>query len=421
MLDIKYIRQNPDKVKQGTLEKGYKADVIDKLLKIDGQRLKLLLEVEELRAKQNVITNDLKTSKSKDFLDKELIEKASVLKRELKLFEPELDNVEKEFNKLMLDIPNPPAADVPKGKGESENVELKVVGDKQNFKFKSKDHLELAEKLDIIDFERGAKVAGSGFYYLKGDGLLLELALVRYGIEFLSKKGFTPMFTPDLARSRYYLGTGFQPRGPEAQIYTIDETDLGLIATAEVTLAGYHADETLPAAKLPLKYAGYSHCYRKEAGSYGQYSKGLYRVHQFTKVEMFIYCTAPESVKIHEELLQLEEEFWQSLEISYRVLEMCAGDLGAQAVKKYDLEAWMPGRGDWGEITTTSNTTDFQARRLGIKYRDNDKTQYVHTLNGTLVATSRGIIAILENNQQEDGSVLIPKVLQQYMGKEVIK
>jgi len=427
MLDIKYIRENPDKVKQGALEKGYKADVIDKLLKTDQQRLKLLLEVEELRAKQNKLTEEIKkqryiqNSPKGDSGQAQTLGEARGLKDQLKKLEPELDNVQKEFNKLMQYIPNPPSIDVPKGKGESENVELRVVGNKPNFKFKPKDHLELAEKLDILDFERGAKVAGNGFYYLKGDGLLLELALVRYGIEFLSKKGFTPIFTPDLARSRYYLGTGFQPRGPEAQIYTIDETDLGLIATAEVTLAGYHADETLSVAKLPLKYAGYSHCYRKEAGSYGQYSKGLYRVHQFTKVEMYIYCTVADSVIIHKELLQLEEEFWQSLQIPYRVLEMCTGDLGAQAVKKYDLEAWMPGRDGWGEITSTSNTTDFQARRLGIKYKESEKSYFVHTLNGTLVATSRGMISILENNQQEDGSVLIPKALQQYIGKEVIK
>lgn len=421
MLDIKYIRENTNRVNQGALEKGYKADVVDKLLKTDGQRLKLLLEVEEIRAAQNKLTQLLKTSKSKDSLDKELIEKASVLKRQLKLLEPELDNAQKEFDELMMEIPNPPADDCPKGKGESDNVELRVVGEKPNFKFKPKDHLELAENLDIIDFERGSKVAGSGFYYLKGDGLLLELALIRYGIEFLSKIGFTPIFTPDLAMGRYYLGTGYQPRGPEAQTYTIDGTKLGLIATAEVTLAGYHADETLSAKKLPIKYAGYSHCFRKEAGAYGKYSRGLYRVHQFTKVEMFAYCISQDSSKIHLEFLGLEEKFWQSLKIPYRVLEMCTGDLGAQAVKKYDLEAWMPGRNDWGEITSTSNTTDFQARRLGIKYKDKDKSQYAHTLNGTLVATSRGIISILENNQQEDGSVIIPDVLQQYMGKKVIK
>ena len=425
MLDIKYIRENTEKVKQAAKEKGYDFSVVDKLLKVDLQRRNLLLKVEELRAERNKLTETIKEKKihqQPEAVDvqAQTLGEAKKIKQQLKKLEPELNKAQEEYLSLMFQIPNLSASDVPKGKSEAENVERRVVGEKPSFKFKPKDHLELAEGLDIIDFKRGAKVAGSGFYYLKGDGLLLELALVRYGIEFLSKVGFTPIFTPDLARERYYLGTGFLPRGPEAQTYTVDESDLGLIATAEVTLAGYHADETL-STKLPLKYAGYSHCYRKEAGSYGQYSKGLYRVHQFTKVEMFVYCAPEDSLKIHQELLQLEEEFWQSLEIPYRVLEMCTGDLGSQAVKKYDLEAWMPGRDDWGEITSTSNTTDFQARRLNIKYKGDEKAVYAHTLNGTLVATSRGIISILENNQQKDGSVVIPKVLQEYMDKEKIE
>jgi len=421
MLDIKYIRENPDKVKQAAEEKGYGSTVVDKLLEAYERRLGLLSKVEEIRAKQNKITYEIKTEKSKGSLDKKLIAKASILKVELKELEPELNKAEKSYLDLMLQIPNPALKDVPKGKGEAENIELKVVGDKPKFKFKPKDHVELAEKLDIIDFKRAAKVVGSGYYFLKGDGAMLELALVQYGLKFLAERGFMPIITPDLARDRYYLGTGYQPKGPEAQTYRIEETDLGLIATAEVTLAGYHADETLLSEELPMKYAGYSHCFRREEGAYGKYSRGMYRVHQFSKVEMFAYCTPSDSQKIHEGLLHTEEEFWQSLKIPYRVLEMCTGDLGAQAVKKYDLEAWMPGRGDWGEITSTSNTTDFQARRLGIKTKINGETAYAHTLNGTLVATSRGPIAILENNQQEDGSVVVPKVLQPYMGKEKIE
>ncbi len=239
---------------------------------------------------------------------------------------------------------------------------------------------------------------------------------------FLVKKGFVPVSTPDLARSRYYLGTGYNPRGPEAQIYTIDGEDLGLIATAEITLAGLHADEILDAEKLPVKYVGVSHCFRKEAGAYGRYSRGLYRVHQFTKVEMFVYSLPETSEKMHEELLKIEEDLYSELEIPFRVVEMCSADLGAQAVRKFDLEAWMPGRKDWGEITSTSNTTDYQARRLNIRYKTKDgKLEPVHTLNGTAVTTSRLPIAILENFQQKDGTVLVPKVLQKYMGKKLLK
>lgn len=342
------------------------------------------------------------------------------IKKRLDDVEPQLKRVEESLNDLILRIPNPPAKDVPVGKGEGENKEVRTWGKKPAFDFKPKDHTQIAEELGLIDFTRGSKVAGNGYYYLVNDGVLLELALVRYGIDFLTKRGFHPVLTPDVARERYYLGTGYMPKGPEAQTYTLEDTDLGLIATAEVTIAGFHADEVLDANKLPFKYAGYSHCFRQEAGAYGKYSKGLYRVHQFTKVEMFMYTTADQSEKAHQELLKTEEEFWQSLEVPYRVVEMCTADLGAQAVKKYDLEAWMPGRNDWGEITSTSNTTDYQARRLNIKYKDKEGTHFAHTLNGTLVPTSRGIISILENFQQQDGSVLIPKVLQKYIGKQVI-
>jgi seryl-tRNA synthetase len=251
--------------------------------------------------------------------------------------------------------------------------------------------------------------------------VLLEMALERFAMEILMKEGFTPWITPDMAKSRYYLGTGFQPRGPEQQIYTIENNDLGLIATAEITLAGVHADEVLAEQDLPKKYAGLSHCYRVEAGGYGRYSKGLYRVHQFTKVEMFIYCMPEESGKMHEYLLSVEEKIYQTLNLPYRVLEMCTGDLGAQAARKFDVEAWMPGRNDYGEVTSTSNCTDYQARRLNIKVKRKDgKQEYIHMLNGTAIATSRAMIAILENYQQEDGSVVIPDALKPFMGKDKI-
>ena len=407
MLDIQSIRENPDQVKTGVKNKGLDPKLVDELLKLDSKRRQLISEVEKLRAERNA------AAKIKD------IPAGKKIKLELQKLEPELKTVEAEFQIALTGLPNLPAKDVPIGKSEADNKVIKE--DKpEKFSFAPKDHLELGETLDIIDFTRGAKVAGSSFYYLKNDGALLELALVAFGLNFLQKKGFTPMITPDLSKSRYYLGTGYLPKGPEAQIYEIKDNDLGLIATAEVTLAGYHADEILAAETLPKKYAGYSHCFRVEAGGYGKYAKGLYRVHQFTKVEMFSHCLPEQSTKIHQELLALEEEFWQSLKIPYRVIEMCTADLGAQAVKKYDLEAWLPGRNDWGEITSTSNTTDYQARRLNIKYKKGAQSGYAHTLNGTLVATSRAIIAIVENYQAIDGSVKVPEVLQPYLGKKVI-
>lgn len=403
MLDIQLIRSDPQKIKVGISKKGYEASLVDEVVTLDQKYREVLKQVEELRAERNIVAKEKNVVQGKK------------IKEELKELEPKLEMAEAKYLVVLQQIPNLPSEDATEGKGEEDNKEVSKWGEPD--KSKSKDHLEIGKELDIIDFEAGAKVAGSGFYYLKGDGALLELALVQYGLNFLSKKGFTPIITPDLAQKRFYEGTGYLPKGEEAQTYVVNDNDLGLIATAEVTLAGYHADETLNAKDLPKKYAGYSHCYRMESGAYGKYSKGLYRVHQFTKVEMFAFAKAEESAQVHENFLKLEEEFWQSLEIPYRVLEMCTGDLGAQASRKFDLEAWMPGRADYGEITSTSNTTDYQARNLNIKYKDGDETKFAHTVNGTLVATSRAIIAILENNIQEDGSVVIPEVIRSFIGK----
>lgn len=414
MLDIKFIRENPDKTREGLKKKGMDFD-LDYLLSLDEKRRKKIQEVDEMRARQNALSGEIATARKSD-RDKNIAE-SKELKIKLGDVEFELKAIEEEFEELTGKFPNLPLDNVPVGAGERDNVAFREIGERPKFSFETKDHLELGINLGIIDFETGAKVSGSDFYYLKNAGVMLELALVQYALEFLSQKGFSPRITPDLARSKFYLGTGYLPRGPEAQTYMIEDSDLGLIATAEVTLAGIHADEILDNKQLPIYYAGYSHCFRRESGSYGKYSKGLYRVHQFTKVEMFVYCRPEDSPKIHEDLLGYEEKLWQGLGIPYRVVEMCAGDLGAQAARKFDLEAWMPGRKDWGEVTSTSNTTDYQARRLGIKYRDADgKIKFVHTLNGTAIAVSRAIIAILENYQQEDGSVEIPEVLQKYMG-----
>ena len=409
MLDIQFIRENTDKVKKGVSDKQFDPKLVDRVLDVDGKRRKLIVEVEELRAKRN------KVSEEKN------IEEGKKIKEELKAKEPQLTKIEEEYNEIINQIPNLPLDATPIGKNEKDNVEVRKWGEPKKFDFTPKDHLELGKSLGILDFEAGAKVAGSQFYFWYREGAALELALVQYAMELLSKEGFVPVITPDLAKSRYYLGTGYMPKGNEAQTYEIKDGDLGLIATAEVTLAGKHADEIINAGELPLKYVGYSHCFRQEAGAYGKYSKGLYRVHQFTKVEMFIYCRPEESEKYHEFILEMEEKIYQSLGIAYRVVEMCTGDLGAMAARKFDLEAWMPTRGEYGEVTSTSNCTDYQARNLNIKFKDKSvEKKYVHMLNGTAIATSRTPLAILENFQEKDGSIVIPEVLRKWMGKDKI-
>jgi seryl-tRNA synthetase len=409
MIDINLLRKDPEKFKKAVADKGYDSKVIDEVLVLDGTYRKILQEVEELRSQKN------KFAKTKN------IEEGKRIKVELQSKEPFLAAAEKDLDEKLSEIPNPALADVPVGKGEEDNIEVRKWGEPKKFDFEPKDHLELGTNLGILDFETAAKVVGSQFYYLYGDGAMMELALIQYAMELLSEEGFKPVITPDLAKSRYYLGTGYMPRGKEAQTYEIEGEDLGLIATAEVTLAGIHADEIIDEENLPLKFIGYSHCFRKEAGAYGKYSKGMYRVHEFTKAEMFIYCTPEESGKMHEIILSMEEKIYQNLGLPYRVLEMCTGDLGAMAAKKYDVEVWMPGRGDYGEVTSTSNCTDYQARNLNIRYRSKDgKTDYLHMLNGTAIVTSRVPLAILENYQQEDGTVEIPEALRKWMGKDKI-
>ena len=434
MLDINFIRENSEKVKKGIISKGFSSDLVDKVLELDEKYRKLILETEQLRAERNKISASASPSPSSSSspspgpdenediaVSEEIIDKGKRVKEELKNKEPELEKVKVEFLETLQKIPNLPSEKSPVGKSDKDNVEIKKWGTPTKFDFKPKDHLELGTSLGILDFETGAKVTGSQFFFLYGDGALLELALTSYAFEKLSKVGFLPVITPDLAKSRYYLGTGYAPKGNEAQTYTIEGEDLGLIATAEVTLAGSHADEIIPESKLPLKYIGYSHCFRQEAGAYGKYSKGLYRVHQFTKTEMFIYCKPEDSNKLHEYVLKMEEKIYQDLGLPYRVLEMCTGDLGAMAARKFDIEVWMPGREDYGEVTSTSNCTDYQARNLNIKFRRNTgETEYIHMLNGTAIVMSRVPLAIIENYQNEDGSITIPKVLQKWMGKEKI-
>lgn len=417
MLDPQFIRDHIDHVKRNTAERNMNAAVVDEWLEVDAKRRELIQAVDGLNRQKNELANAGKLGQEVETLR----EKGRQLKEQQVKLQEERDEIEGKWQELINLIPNIHETGVPVGKTDAENVEVRKVGKIPEFDFEPKDHLQLGRDLDLLDFEAGAKVTGSQFYFLKNDAVRLEFALIQFGLEFFQKKGFTIVMTPDMAKSRFYLGTGYAPRGDEAQIYEIAGEDLGLIGTAEITMAGMLADEVLEERDLPLKFAAVSHCFRKEAGAYGKYSKGLYRVHQFTKLEMFAYTTPEQSQQMHMEMLAIEEEIAQALGIPYRVLEMCTGDLGAMAARKFDLEAWMPGRGDYGEITSTSNTTDFQARNLNAKYKDKDgKTHFVHTLNGTAVVMSRFPIAIMENYQQKDGTIKVPEVLVPYMGKDVI-
>ncbi len=416
MIDPNFIRENPDKVKKNTEERGNNSEIVENWLQIDKERNDLIVKRDTLRAERNELSKGLKGKP-----DQEIIDKVKSLKEEIEITESKLEELETHWNDLINSIPNIHFDDVPKGTSEDDNLDLEFIGEKPNFDFEPKNHLDLMIDLGIIDFETAAKVSGSQFYYLKGDAVLLEYALIQFGLHKFVQKGYELFQTPDLAKSKFYLGTGYAPKGDEAQTYEIEGEDLGLIATAEVTMAGYHADEIFNLEDLPKKYVAVSHCFRKEAGAYGKYSKGLYRTHQFTKLEMFAHCTPEQSEEIHQEMLNIEKEIASELGLHFKVLQQCTADLGAIAAKKYDLEAWMPGRNDYGEITSTSNCTDYQARNLNIRYKDKDgNNQYVHMLNGTAIALSRFPVAIIENFQQKDGSIKIPEVLQKYMGKEII-
>jgi len=346
------------------------------------------------------------------------------LKEEVAGVEAKLADARAELERHLSALPNLVHPESPVG-GEDDFRELRRVGEPPAFDFPAQDHLALAERLDLVDFEAGAKVTGPKFYFLKREAVLLDLALQRFALDVLLREGFTPYATPDLARRRIVDAMAFSPRGPETQIYSVEGQELDLIGTAEITLGGLHEDEILDEDDLPRKLAGVSHCYRTEAGAAGRESKGLYRVHQFTKVEMFAYTRPEDSEDVHDDILRIEEEIFRALEVPYRVIDIATGDLGAPAWRKFDIEAWLPGRGDggaYGEVTSTSNCTDYQARRLRTRFRrkDSKKNELVHTLNGTAVAISRTMIALLENHQRADGSVRIPDALRPYTGFESI-
>lgn len=422
MLDIKFIRENAQAVKQNIANRRMSVDV-DALLERDGERLEVLRLVEDLRARRNEIASRMKSADAEERPG--LIEEGKKLKEALAKAEERLSSVTGEWQSLLLQVPNMTHPDAPIGASDEDNKEIKRVGEIAALPFEPKDHVALAEAHDLIDFARAAKVSGAKFYFLKGKLALLEQALINWTMKEMAAEGYLPMSTPDLAKDEVLIGTGFSPRGPETQIYSVEGTDLSLIGTAEITLGGYHKDEIIDEADLPLKYAGVSHCYRTEAGTYGRESYGLYRVHQFSKVELFAFGAPEHSDALHEELRRLEEMVFTKLEIPFRVVDICTGDLGGPAYRKYDLEAWMWGRGNgqggWGEVTSTSNCTDYQARRLNVKIRRKDGTlEYAHTLNGTAISLARALIAILENHQQKDGSISIPKVLRPYTGFDTI-
>lgn len=426
MLDASFICTNLEAVKANCANRNVKADV-DRVVQLEEERKKLAQETQALQQRQNEVSNLIPKEKDKD-KKQVLIQEGRDLRGKVATLETRGKQNAEELHAVLLTIPNMTHPDAPVGKEATDNKVVGKWGEPRKFEFTAKDHVALAEAHDLVDFEAGASVAGQKFYFLKNEAVLLELALIQYAMKTLLEEGYTPIITPDVARAEVLEGIGFIPRDPDPekrQIYTLSDTDLCLIATAEITLGGMHRDKIFDELQLPLKYVGLSHCFRTEAGAPGRDTRGLYRVHQFTKVEMFVFCTPDQSNTVHEELRTIEEKIFQGLGLPYHVIDTCTGDLGGPAYRKYDLEAWMPGRGaagEYGEVTSTSNCTDFQARRLNIRYKipGQKGTRFVHTLNGTAVAVTRAILAILENNQQADGSVVVPEVLRAAVGKERI-
>ena len=423
MIDVRDIKTRYDEIAKNIKDRYMNVD-LEKIAADMDRRSALLSQTEALRARRNETA-----SKMKGKLDPEtrqaLIEEGKSIKEELAAKEAELSAIDQVFQEEVRTIPNYYSPEAPIGKEDKDNLAIKFFGEPTRFPFKAKDHVQLGEDLDILDFESGAKVSGQKFYYIKNKGVILQMALERYAMDIVLKHGFTPFITPDIAKEEILQGIGFNPRGAESNIYTIEGTGTCLVGTAEITLGGYYSEEILDKKDLPIRMTGLSHCFRREAGGAGQYSKGLYRVHQFSKLEMFIYCLPEESDAFHKEILSIEEEIFQGLGIPYRIVDTATGDLGAPAYRKFDIEAWMPGRGDegeYGEVTSTSNCTDYQARSLNIRYRDDDgKLKFVHMLNGTAMALSRAVVAVMENYQEEDGSIRIPEALVPYCGFDRIE
>lgn len=415
MLDINYIRENADKVKEAAKNKNRKVD-IDAILKLDEERRELIQQAQKLREERNSV--------SKQKPSPEIIARGKELKEELKIIEDKLTTVEEQFTHLMLYVPNVPLEEVPVGKDETFNKELKKWGEIPTFDFQIKDHIELGTGLDILDLERGSKVSGFRGYFLKNEGAILHIALLFYVLQKLTKKGYTPFIAPSIVKQFTLFGSGHFPWGSEQDVYKLNEEDAYLSGTAEIPITAYHSGEVLQEKDLPKKFVGFSPCFRKEAGAYGKDTKGLYRLHEFWKIEQVILGknNIEDAKKIHEELEQNAESILQDLKLPYRQLLMCTGDMGEPQLKKYDIETWMPSRNAYGETMSNSIMGDFQARRLNMRYKTAEgKTEYVYTFNNTAVASPRILIAILENYQQADGSVQIPEVLHQYTGFTEIK
>ena len=411
MLDVKFIRENLALVEKSAREKGYKINVKE-VLALDDKRKEKLARVEKLRQQRNEIAAKMKGGKP----EKELIEQGKKVKTELAELEEDLTKTEAEYTAALKSVPNIIFEDVPLG-GEECSVEVKSWGEKKKT---GVDHLDYAVSRDWVDFERGAKVAGAKFYYLKNELALLENALVQFGLKKVLEKGFNFITVPDLVSAKVLEGTGFNPRtSDQSDEYFIEGEDLALIATAEIALTGYHMNEIIEEKDLPLLYAGYSACFRKEAGSAGKHTRGLFRVHQFNKLEMYVFCLPEKSKEMHEMILGVEEEIWQELNIPYHVINIAAGDLGAPAAKKYDVEYWSPVDQTYRELTSCSNCTDFQARNLNIRVRREDgSVEVLHTLNGTAVSLARTMVAVIENYATPDGKLKIPEVLRPYLGNK---
>ncbi|MCX6760643.1 MAG: serine--tRNA ligase [Candidatus Nealsonbacteria bacterium] len=420
MLDIKLIRQNPEKVKEGCLKKNAQVD-IDQLLEVDKKRRETIQALEDMRAQKNRASKEIPNLKEEKEKNKLILEMRELDSNSDRL-EENLKNLEEELNKLILSVPNLPLDDVPVGKDDRENVVLREVGKRTEFKFEPKSYLEIAEKLDLIDIKRAAKVSGSRFGYIKNQLALLEFALINLAFDLLTKEGFKIVVPPVMIKPQMMKNMGYVERGGE-EIYFLEKDEMYLVGTSEQSIGPMHCDEVLDEKELPLRYAAFSTCFRREAGAYGKDTKGILRVHQFDKIEMFSFCHPEKSKEEHKFLLKTEEKLMQALEIPYHVLHICTGDLGDPAADKYDIEAWIPLENRYRETHSTSNCTDFQARRLNIKYRDSKtkNLEFVHTLNGTAFAIGRTLIAVIENYQQKDGSVLVPKALQKYLNFKKIQ
>ncbi|MFF3670887.1 serine--tRNA ligase [Microtetraspora malaysiensis] len=417
MIDLRTLREDPDRLRASQRARGEDDSVVDTLLSLDERRRSALSAFESLRAEQKSIGKSV--SKASGDERQALLDRAKDLAAQVKAAEADAEKAAAEFDVVIEGVPNIVDAAAPAG-GEDDYVVLEEIGEKPSFDFTPRDHLELGEMLGAIDMERGAKVSGARFFFLTGVGARLQLGLLNMGMQQAIETGFTPMITPVLVRPESMQGTGFHV-AHDKEIYRLPDDDLYLVGTSEVPLAAYHGDEILERGSLPLRYAGWSSCFRREAGSYGKDTRGIIRVHQFDKVEMFSYCRPEEADEEHQRLLAWEKEMLAKVELPYRVIDTAAGDLGTSAARKFDCEAWIPSQGRYREVTSTSNCTQFQARRMRVRYRDEDgKPQAVATLNGTL-ATTRWIVAILENHQQADGSVVVPKALRPFVGLDVLE